>query len=85
MKVHFLKLSFFIWLIVPVIFYGIYSVYGLPHMIWSRTWIDQGQGLNPFAYRHYIRCSYVGFYGGRTIPASNATCNWIIFYKQEGK
>uniref|UniRef100_A0A2A4Z0J5 Uncharacterized protein n=1 Tax=OCS116 cluster bacterium TaxID=2030921 RepID=A0A2A4Z0J5_9PROT len=83
MKPRFLNIRYSVWLIMPLIVYGLYLVLGLPHVIWSRTWIDAGQGLDPFASRHYTQCSYVGYYGSKSIAAINGKCRLVIFYKQE--
>ena len=84
MKPRFLNIRYFVWIIVPLAVCGLYLLLGLPHIIWSRTWIDEGQGRDPFAHRHYTRCSYVGHYGSRSIAATNGKCRLVIFYKQEG-
>ena len=82
MTVRFLRLSYFIWLIVPVTILLLYLIFGMPHMIWSYSWIDEGQGYDPFATRHYTRCTYVGPYGNFTEHPNNGKCGWVRFRKQ---
>lgn len=83
MKPRFIKLSYFIWLIIPVSLWLAYQAFGLPHAIWSYAWIDEGQGLDPFAHRTYTSCRFVGPYGEFELPAENGECGWIQFFKQE--
>ncbi len=82
MTVHFLRLSYFMWLIVPAAILLIYLIFGLPHMIWSYSWIDKGQGYDPFATRYYTRCTYVGPYGNFTAHPNNGKCSWVRFRKK---
>jgi len=44
-----MKLRYFMWIIVPLALYGIYTTFGLPHGIWSYSFIDEGQGNSPSA------------------------------------
>jgi len=79
-------MSYFIWIIVPVIFYAAYLAFGLPHMIWNYEWRDDGQGYDPFASRRYTRCTYLGPYGEFTIYPKNSKCELLRFFKwQEAK
>ncbi len=57
-KPRFIKLSYFVWVIVSVGLWFTYDTIGLPHGIWSYSWIDQGQGMDPFAHRTYTRCRF---------------------------
>ena len=83
-RVPLIRPGFFVWIIVPVALYAVYLVYGLPHVIWSYEWRDEGQGFEPFAPRHYTRCTYVGPYGAFSEhnPA-NGTCGWVWFHKKQ--
>ena len=76
------RLRFMIWIIVPVALYVAYATFGLPHIRWSYTWLDEGQGFEPLAQRYYTRCSFLGPFGQFDIhhPAQG-TCAWIIFRK----
>lgn len=84
MRVRFLRLSYFIWIIVPILIYGAYLAFGLPHMRWSYSWQNDGQGYDPFVERYYTRCTYIGPYGSFTIYPDNGKCVWFRFYKQQG-
>jgi hypothetical protein len=83
MKPRFLKVTYFLWLIVPLALYGVYIAYGLPHGIWSYAFIDEDQGHSPFAHRTYTRCHFIGPYGGFTVPAENGHCGWVKFFKHD--
>ena len=82
-KPRFIKLSYFVWAIVPVGLWFTYDTIGLPHGIWSYSWIDQGQGMDPFAHRTYTRCRFIGPYGLFDEPAEFGRCTWVKFFKTE--
>ena len=46
------------WMIIPVGVYFAYLIFGLPHFIWSYSWVDEGQGYDPWAQRYYTRCNF---------------------------
>lgn len=84
MKRHGSKLVYLIWIIFPVALYLIYLIFGLPHIIWSYSWRNDGQGHDPFANRYYTKCVYIGSYGEFTIHNPNdGECDWFIFRKNE--
>ena len=60
------NLRYFVWVIFPVAFFVAYLLLGLPHMIWSYDWRDNGTH-DPFVERHYTRCSFIGPFGAFTI------------------
>lgn len=74
------RLRFMTWIIVPAALFLTYAMFGLPHFRWTYTWLDQGQGYDPLAHRHYVSCTFWGPYGRYTIryPAQGK-CAWIIF------
>lgn len=76
-----IKLSYFAWLVVPLGLWLAYDSFGLPHAIWSYSWIDEGQGMDPFAERHYTRCTFIGPYGLFTEPAKYGRCAYVKFFK----
>lgn len=76
-----IRASFFVWVVVPALLYGAYHTYGLPHVIWSYSWRDDGQGYSPFAYRYYLDCTYAGPYGVFTEGAQHGKCGWVQFRK----
>lgn len=78
---RFIKLSYFALLVVPLGLWFTYDALGLPHGLWSYSWIDQGQGMDPFAERYYTRCTFVGPYGEFTQAAENGRCPWVKFFK----
>ncbi len=82
MKPRFLKLSYFAWVIVPASMFT-YQEIGLPHVIGSYAWFDEGQGMDPFAQRHYTRCRFIGPYGHFELPAQHGRCGWVRFIKRE--
>ena len=81
-KIRFIRASYFIWLIVPVLLYAVYLHVGLPHMIWSYSWRDDGQGFNPHADRYYQRCTYIGPYGAFTVFPVNGQRDWLLFQRK---
>lgn len=84
MHVRFLRLHYFLWVLVPVGLWFVYITYGLPHMLWSYSWRDDGQGHDPMAERYYTRCTYVGPYGNQTILPRNGKCPFLRFEKKAG-
>lgn len=61
MRIGIVRASYFLWLIVPAGLLAATYLIGTPHLRWSYRFIDQGQGLDPFAARHYTRCTYLGW------------------------
>ncbi len=84
MRTPFLRLSYFVWIIVPVALYLVFLAIGLPHFIWSYDWRDNGT-YDPFAYRYYTSCTYIGSYGEFTerFPR-DGKCDWFQFHKKRG-
>ena len=83
MRPRFIRLSYFIWLIVPAAVFAAYMGLGLPHFIWSYRFHDNGSPYDPFLERHYISCTFWGPYGMHTIPAQSGRCGYVAFFKQE--
>lgn len=81
MKPRFFRFSYLVWLIVPLALYGGYSAYGLPHLRWSYSWVDEGQGYAPFGERHYTRCMYLGPYGAIATRPTDGRCALARFFK----
>lgn len=75
------SLRFLTWLVVPFGLWAGHNAYGAPHVIWSYSWIDQGQGMDPFAHRHYTRCTFIGPYGAVTTYPGNGKCSWVKLAK----
>jgi len=57
--------------------------WGTPHIALSWTCRGNGNRYDPFAERHYLRCTYHGWTGSRPIPAQAGTCPWIRWLKEE--
>lgn len=74
-------LRYFVWTLFPLSALLIYLIFGLPHVIWSYSWRDDGQGYDPYAARHYYTCTFIGPYGEVTVDARNGRCGWILFRK----
>lgn len=83
MKPRLLKFSYFVWIIIPTALWLTYQLAGVPHVIWSYSWIDQGQGMDPFAERTYTRCRFIGPYGQFELPAQHGRCGWVRFFNLE--
>ena len=78
---RFLRLSYFVWLILPAIGIVVWRVCGLPAIVWSYTFLDNGARNDPFADRAYVSCTYVSSYGVQTVPATDGACPAIRFLK----
>ncbi len=89
MNVRFFRLSYLLWLVVPLAAYLVVTTYGWPHLRWSYVWRDDGQGYEPFAERFYIRCTYLDLTGLGPTQAftlhhpANGHCPLIRFAKAE--
>ena len=84
MRVRFLRLSYALWLIVPATIYVVTTIYGLPHLRWSYSWRDDGQGFDPFAERFYLRCTYLGPNGTLTVHhPTHGRCPLIRFFRAQ--
>lgn len=53
---------------------------GLPHFRWQYSWVDQGQGYDPFSYRYYTDCTFWGPYGTFTIYPADGQCAWFQLF-----
>ena len=74
--------SYFVWLIALALLWGAWHVAGTPYFIWARTWLDQGQGYDPYAERYYTRCHYLKLSDvnqSHTHYPNNGQCAWIFF------
>ena len=85
MKPRFFKLSYLAWIVVPAGMWITYQIVGLPHVISSYSWVDEGQGMDPFAHRNYTHCRFVGAYGQFELPARNGRCGWVRFCSEEDR
>lgn len=82
--IRFIKyLSLFLWIIGAGAIYSIYATQGLPHVIWSYRFLDNGDQYNPFAERYYTSCTFAGPYGSFTVNANNGNCGWVRLFKEQ--
>lgn len=78
-----IRLSYFMWIALPVLMFGIYQFYGLPHTIWSYDWRPLGSNhLTDFAQRYYTRCTWIGPYGPITTYPDDGTCGLVRFFRE---
>lgn len=80
MRLFFSYARYFIWIVVPVAMWAAVEFNGLPHFRWQYSWVDQGQGYDPFAYRHYTDCTFWGPYGTFKIYPANGKCAWFQLF-----
>ena len=80
---RFSALRYFIWIIGPVLIYGGYLAWGLPHIAFNYTFRNDGQGYDPYAHRWYLECEYIGSYGSHMYYPTDGKCPWFRFYKSE--
>lgn len=83
MKARLLPITYFVWIIFPIAIFIAYLALGLPHVIWSYSFLDNGRGNDPFAERHYTRCTFIGPYGSFTTYPANGTCPWFRFFREK--
>ncbi len=76
--------KFMFWIVVPLFLWGAHASLGLPHVRWSYSWLDEGQGIDPFAKRNFTSCTYWGPYGSFTIHPNDGNCAWLWLFKQSG-
>ena len=64
--------------------YLAFLAFGLPHLAFNYSYLDDGRGYEPFAPgRWYTSCTYVGYYGHFYYKTRNGTCPWFKFYKSD--
>ena len=74
--------ALFLWLALPLGLWSAYAAWGTPHAIWSYEFQDNGDPYNPLAQRFYTSCTYLGWMGVVTVPASAGHCAWVRFFTQ---
>lgn len=76
-------LLYIAWIPVFGLLYLAFATWGLPHVAFNYTYIDDGHGYEPFAPgRWYTSCTYIGYYGHFHYETRNGTCPWFKFYKK---
>lgn len=78
-KPRLFRLGYFYWALVPIAIAIAHQTMGEPHFRWSYSWLDQGQGYDPYAARHYTQCNYAGFRHSFTLRPMNGQCPLLMF------
>lgn len=73
--------ALFLWVLVPISLTTIILLWGTPHVVGTYRFHDNGDRYNPRADRRYIDCTYYGRVGVITVPAIDAQCPWVRFFK----
>lgn len=73
--------ALFLWLLIPLAFWGSVTIWGTPHVVVTYRFLDNGDRYNLRAERHYIDCTYFGWTGTRIVPAIEANCPWVRLLK----
>ena len=81
---HLKYLPFFAWVLVIAFTYQAYAAQGLPHFLWSYSFLDNGDRFNPYAERYYTSCTYIGPYGEFTVLAIGGKCEWVRLFTEQG-
>lgn len=75
-------LRYLAWIPLAGALYLTFLAWGIPHLAFNYTYLDDGRGYEPFAKgRWYTSCTYVGYYGRFYYETQNGTCPWFKFYK----
>lgn len=82
MTPRFFRLSYLMWIVVPVVLYAAYATWGLPHFIWS---YDFQGSFSDWSQRHYTRCTFIGPYGAFTTYPTDGRCPWLLFAKEQAQ
>lgn len=82
MKPRFIRLSYFIWLIVPAGLVAAQLTAGLPAILWRYEFVSSGNRYIPFDERYFTSCTFWGPYGLHKAPAHDGRCGVIRFFKE---
>lgn len=77
------KPSYLLWTVPVAAIWLSFHAFGLPHVISSYTWRDNGHGMSLSVPRIYVRCRFVGPYGEFDVPATAGNCAWVRFFHRE--
>ena len=83
MKPRLLRKRYFVWLMVPAALIMLNLVCGLPHLCVAYSWLDHGQGYDPYADRYYTHCAFIGPFGRFDADATDGACPWVRFYQRQ--
>ena len=72
-------LASLLWLSLPMVTYGVYASFGTPHLIYEYSF-SGGDRYRLGSDRHYTSCTYVGWSGRKTVPATNGACPWVRLF-----
>jgi hypothetical protein len=78
MKPRLLRPSYLFWLLGPIAAFAIYQAYGLPHPVWSYSYLGGEAGT-----RWYTRCVFTGPYGQFVTRPKDGRCPWFVMRKKE--
>lgn len=82
MKNGLVRAVYFVWIIVPVGGWIAFALLGLPHFLWSYTWVEHhGKALNG---RYMTECQFIGPYGSFNIEAQNGSCGSFVRFFKDG-
>ncbi len=72
--------ALFLWILVPLGLWLVVAQFGTPHGIVSYRYI--GSAYRPVSERRYTQCSYLGWIGVVTVPATDGRCPWVRLFKE---
>ncbi|MEP2640067.1 MULTISPECIES: hypothetical protein [Alphaproteobacteria] len=70
---------YILWILPIAGFWLAITIWGTPHVVGTYTYAGS-RYLQP-AERHYTTCTYYGWTGAITVPATHAKCPWVRFFK----
>lgn len=71
-----------LWLLVPLLLWGVVLIWGAPHLVVSYRFHDNGSPYNTRIPRDYISCTWIGVSGVITLPAEYGHCPWFRLIKR---
>lgn len=75
-------IRYFRWTWLPIVLVATYVFWGVPHISWEYSFHHNGNPYDPFAYRHYTRCTYLNPWHSVTIYPHDGKCPLIRFFHQ---
>lgn len=72
-------IPFFLWILVPLGLWLTVTLWGTPYVVGTYTYA--GSSYLPPAERNYTTCTYYGWAGVITVPATDEQCPWVRFFK----
>jgi len=69
-----------LWLVVIGLLWWGYSTHGLPHLLWSYSYVTSGADRWDWSARYYTQCRYIGFHGSAALlNPTDGRCPLIVF------